>query len=116
MAVSPDRSSPSPTLPAVAMVLGAITSIQIGAALATNLFDQVGAGGVVLMRSSISALLLCLIWRPSFRMSRDSLRLALGFGAVLAGVNLSFYAAIDRIPLGTAVTFEFLGPLTVALI
>lgn len=109
---SPER----PVAPAALMVLGAIVSIQIGAALATGLFDEIGAGGVVFLRSSISAVLLGLIWRPSYRMDRESARLAVTFGAVLAGVNLSFYEAIDRIPLGTAVTFEFTGPLTVALI
>jgi inner membrane transporter RhtA len=111
-----DQSSHSPTVPAVAMVLGAITSIQIGAALATGLFDEIGAGGVVFLRSFVSAVLLGIIWRPNYRMGREQAKLALAFGAVLAAVNLSFYEAIDRIPLGTAVTFEFVGPLGVALI
>lgn len=106
----------APTLPAVFMVIGAISSIQIGAALATGLFDEIGAGGVVFLRALVSAILLTIIWRPSFRMDREAAKLALAFGAVLAGVNLAFYEAIDRIPLGTAVTFEFVGPLGVALI
>jgi inner membrane transporter RhtA len=98
------------------MVLGAITSIQLGAALATGLFDQIGTGGVVFFRAFFSAILLGIIWRPRYRMSRGQAKLALVFGAVLAAVNLSFFASIDRIPLGTAVTLEFTGPLGVALI
>lgn len=114
MSEGPARQSP--TVPAVAMVLGAICSIQIGAAIATDLFDDIGAGGVVFLRSLVSAVLLTVIWRPSFRMDRESAKLAVLFGAVLAGVNLAFYESIDRIPLGIAVTFEFIGPLGVALI
>lgn len=97
------------------MVIGAISSIQIGAAIATGLFDQVGPAGVTLLRTLVSAVLLVLIWRPDFRMDRRKAELALLFGLVLAGMNLCFYASIDRIPLGTAVTFEFIGPLAVAL-
>ena len=106
----------SPTLPAVGMVLGGICSIQVGAALATDLFGEIGASGAVLLRVLISAALLILIWRPSFRLDRELLKLAVLFGVVLAGMNLAFYESIDRIPLGTAVTFEFVGPLGVALI
>lgn len=98
------------------MVLGSISSIQVGAALATGLFDEVGAMGVTLLRTLISAVLLVLIWRPSFRLDRGRTKIALLFGFVLAAMNLSFYEAIDRIPLGIAVTFEFIGPLGVALI
>jgi len=98
------------------MVLGGICSIQVGAALATNLFDEVGASGAVFLRVLISAVLLVIIWRPSFRMGREKLKLAMIFGVVLAGMNLAFYESIDRIPLGTAVTFEFVGPLGVAVL
>ena len=112
----PEINHEPPSLPAVAMVLGAIGSIQLGAAVAVGLFDEIGSGGTVFLRTIFSAILLGIIWRPVYRMDRESLKLALAFGLVLAGVNLSFYAAIDRIPLGTAVTFEFIGPLGVALI
>lgn len=97
------------------MVVGAISSIQVGAALATGLFDEVGPGGAVFLRTAVSALLLVIIWRPGFRMSREKAKLALYFGIALAGMNMCFYEAIDRIPLGTAVTFEFVGPLLVAI-
>jgi len=115
MATSGDTRQ-APTVPAVAMVLGSITSIQFGAAVATGLFDEVGALGVTFLRTIISAGLLLLIWRPSFRLGREDARFAVLFGIVLAAMNLAFYEAIDRIPLGIAVTFEFIGPLGVALI
>jgi inner membrane transporter RhtA len=117
MAAAPGKPvSDSPTLPAVGMVLASISSIQVGAALATHLFDDIGPGGVVFLRSLISAIILMIIWRPDLRLDRNSAKLALLFGAVLATVNLTFYESLERIPLGIAVTFEFIGPLGVALI
>lgn len=98
------------------MVLGSITSLQIGAAVATSLFDQVGSMGAVFMRSGFGALLLCILWRPSFRLPREQRRAVLYFGISLSLVTLAFYGAIARIPLGTAVTLEFVGPLGVALL
>jgi inner membrane transporter RhtA len=110
------HESQQPTFAAVSMVLGAIFSIQIGAAVATGLFPEIGAAGVVFMRAIVSAILLAVIWRPGIETVRENPRLLLVFGVALAGMNLCFYEAIDRIPLGTAVTLEFIGPLTVALI
>lgn len=98
------------------MVLGAMLSIQVGAALATDLFDEIGPGGAVFLRVAVSAVLLLIIWRPSFRLDGTRLKLALLFGIALAGMNICFYESIDRIPLGTAVTFEFVGPLGVAVL
>ena len=97
------------------MVLGAIVSIQIGAAVAVGLFDQIGAGGAVFVRAVAGALVLIVFWRPSLPRDRDGWRLTLLFGISLAGVSLCFYESIDRIPLGTAVTLEFIGPLAVAV-
>ncbi len=110
------HDSQQPTVAAVAMVLGAILSIQIGAAVAIDLFSEIGAAGVVFVRAIVSAILLAVIWRPGVRTIRENPRLLLVFGGALAGMNLCFYEAIDRIPLGVAVTLEFIGPLTVALI
>ncbi len=103
------------SLPAAGMVLGAIVSIQLGAAVAVGLFSEIGAAGVVFLRALTGALVLSAIWRPGLPRDRDSLRLMLLFGVSLAGVNLCFYESIDRIPLGTAVTLEFIGPLAVAV-
>jgi inner membrane transporter RhtA len=98
------------------LVLGAVSSVQFGAALAKTLFDEIGSGGTVFVRVFAAALILALIWRPRLtgRASRE-LGLAVLFGLSLAGMNLAFYSALDRLPLGIVVTFEFVGPLAVAV-
>jgi inner membrane transporter RhtA len=98
-------------------VLGAVASVQFGAALAKSLFDEIGAGGTVFLRVLLAAGVLALVWRPRVGgHARSDLVLAAGFGLSLAGMNLAFYGALDRIPLGIAVTFEFVGPLGVAVV
>jgi inner membrane transporter RhtA len=104
------------TRAAAAMALGSIVSVQCGAALATTLFDSVGPLGAVFLRSLFGALaLLAMAHRslPSLRGGRPWDVVL--FGIALAAVNLSFYAALDRLPLGIAVTLEFVGPLGVAV-
>ncbi len=101
----------------VALVAGSIISVQSGAALAFNLFDELGPAGTVLLRVGLAAVVLVALWRPAIRgRSRDALRSALLFGVALAAMNLSFYAGLERVPLGIAVTLEFVGPLGVALV
>jgi inner membrane transporter RhtA len=103
-------------VPPVLLVLLATASVQFGSGLARTLFDNAGPGGTVFMRVLFAALLLTAIWRPRIaRVPRRDLWLAAAFGLALAGMNLSFYLALDRIPLGVAVTFEFTGPLAVAV-
>jgi len=98
------------------LVLGAVTSVQFGSAIAKGLFDEVGVGGTVFLRVFTAAIVLALIWRPPLRgLSRRELVVAVLFGISLAGMNLAFYSALDRIPLGIAVTLEFVGPLGVAV-
>ena len=98
------------------LVLGAISSVQFGAALAKTLFDEIGAGGTVFVRVLFAALVLALIWRPRVAgLGRREGLLAVLFGLTLAGMNLAFYSALDRIPLGITVTLEFVGPLGVAV-
>jgi inner membrane transporter RhtA len=108
--------------PALALVATGAVSVQFGAALATHLFDRVSPAGAVTLRLVIAALLLSipfLLRGPSSALAgkraRD-IQVAVLFGLALAGMNLSFYEAIDRIPLGVAVTVEFSGPLALALI
>jgi inner membrane transporter RhtA len=115
--MSPERDrDPLARAPSGALVLGAITSVQIGSAIATKLFGQVGPSGAVLLRLLFASIVLFGVWRPRLRgRTRRELLLAAVFGVVLALMNLSFYAAIDRIPLGIAVTIEFVGPLGVAV-
>lgn len=105
-------------VPSAGLVVGAIASVQFGAALARTLFDSIGPGGTVLLRLAFAALVLIVLWRPSPRpvlRDRGALALVCVFGLVLAGMNTCFYEAIDRIPLGIAVALEFVGPLGVAL-
>ena len=102
--------------PSGGLVVGAIASVQFGSALATTLFHRVGPGGAVLLRLTSAAIILLALWRPRVRgRTRRELRLAAVFGLVLAGMNLSFYEALQRIPLGIAVAVEFVGPLAVAV-
>jgi inner membrane transporter RhtA len=102
--------------PSGGLVVAAIASVQFGSALAATLFAKVGPGGAVSLRLVWATVVLLAIWRPRWRgRTRRELLLAAMFGAVLAGMNLSFYHAIHRIPLGIAVTIEFVGPLAVAL-
>src|ERR687896_2479881 len=98
---------------AVGLVLSAAASLHVGAAFAVTLFDELGPGGAAFLRLAFAAIVLWAIWRP--RLAGD-LRLAGAFGVALGLMNWSFYEAIDRIPLGVAVTIEFAGPLLVAVI
>lgn len=104
-------------LPAPLLIIAAGFSVQSGAALATTLFDEAGALGTVWVRTAFAALVLALLaWpRGGARWIAGPLRYALGLGVALACVNSLFYLAIDRVPLGIAVTVEFLGPLAVAV-
>ncbi|HEX8052528.1 MAG TPA: EamA family transporter, partial [Thermoleophilaceae bacterium] len=103
-------------MPAPVLVVGAIVSTQVGASLAKGLFDDLGAGGTTFLRVGFAALVLVALSRPALAgHARADLWTAAAFGLSLAGMNLCFYEAIDRIPLGIAVTIEFLGPLGVAV-
>jgi inner membrane transporter RhtA len=103
-------------VPPPVLVVGAVASVQVGAAIAKSLFDEVGVGGAVFLRVLAAAIVLALIWPPRIAgHGRRDLVLAVLFGISLAGMNLSIYASFDRIPLGVAVTFEFIGPLGVAV-
>ena len=101
---------------AVALVLTGITSVQFGSALATKAFDEAGPGGTVFLRTAFAALILVLVWRPAVGAIRGSrARDVVVFGLTLALMNLCFFQALERLPLGIAVTLEFVGPLTVAI-
>jgi inner membrane transporter RhtA len=103
-------------VPAPLYVIAGIASTQVGSAIAKTLFDDLGPTGTVLLRTVFAALVLVLLWRPRVHgHPRSDLVLAAAFGLVLAAMNLSFYEALDRIPLGIAVTIEFVGPLAVAI-
>ena len=105
-------------VPPTALLLLAIFSIQMGAALATQLFPILGSDGTVAIRIIISALLLGLVARGRVRrflslFARDW-GLLMAYGLCIAAMNFFFYKSISLIPLGAAVAIEFVGPLGVA--
>ncbi|WP_229767429.1 EamA family transporter, partial [Vibrio cholerae] len=107
----------SPLLIAILSLLAAMITIQSGASIAKQLFPLVGPGGTVALRISLSALILMLIFRPwRARLSWPQWRSMCIYGASLGGMQLSFYFAIERIPLGIGVALEFSGPLLLALL
>ena len=102
--------------PAVGLVVLAVTSLQVGAAFAVELFDELGPAGAAFGRLGFAALILVAIWRPRLRgRPRGDVGVAVAFGLALGAMNLCIYEAMARIPLGVAVTFEFIGPLGVAV-
>jgi inner membrane transporter RhtA len=106
------KSTPAPLL-----VVCSVSITQIGSALAKTLFASLGTRGAVLVRVSFAAAMLLAMHRPSLaRTTRPALRLALLFGVIMGLMNWSFYSALARVPLGVAVTVEFMGPLGVALL
>lgn len=104
------------TVPPTSLVLFSMISVQVGAAFAKHLFDALGPAGTVFLRTGFAALVLTLLWRPRAggHTRQQYLAVAL-FGFGIALMNLSFYLALARIPLGAAVTLEFIGPLGVAI-
>ncbi|MBT0773751.1 EamA family transporter [Kineosporia sp. J2-2] len=116
MPVTPS-TGPRTSSPALFLVLGSCISLQFGAAFAAKLFPELGSWGTTVLRLGIAALVLLAITRPAVRRwNRDQWRATLALGLSLAGMNGFFYAAIERLPLGTAVAIEFLGPLTLAAV
>lgn len=99
------------------LVLVGIASVQLGAAFAKSLFDTVDPTSLVWLRLVTSALVLLVIARPRLRpRSARDWHVVLGFGLSLGVMNWAIYQAFARIPLGIAVTIEFIGPLTLALL
>lgn len=104
-------------VPAPLLFVASGLTQYLGAAVAVGLFDELGAASVAWLRIAVAAVVLLAWARPwRQRWTRQSLLGALAFGVVLAGMNVTFYLAIDRLPLGTAVAIEFIGPVAVAAI
>ncbi len=105
-----------PAIPPIPAILGSIVSVQGGAALAKGLFPALGPTGTVGLRVGISAVILLAAFRPGLRRATaEQWRVLIPYGVVLGVMNLVFYQALSRIPLGLAVTVEFIGPLGVAV-
>ena len=106
---------PTPGVPPWALSTAAMLSIQLSSALAVPLIASVGAAGTAWLRLTAGALITLIVARPPLRsIRRRDLPALLGLGVASGLMSIAFLAAIDRIPLGTAVAVEFLGPLTVA--
>ncbi|MEV0450918.1 EamA family transporter [Streptomyces sp. NPDC050600] len=101
----------------VALVVAGGLSVQFGSAVAVLLMPRAGALGVVTLRLVLAAAVLLIVCRPRVRgYSRADWGTVLAFGTAMSGMNILFYLAIDRIPLGAAVTLEVLGPLALSVI
>ena len=104
------------SFPAVPAVLLSIVSVQGGAAIAKGLFPVLGPAGTTSLRVGISALVLLLLVRPKLgQLTKAQWQAVVPYGLALGLMNLLFYYALARIPLGLAVTLEFVGPLGLAL-
>lgn len=101
---------------AVALALTGQLALHGGAAIATVLIPTIGGPATVALRLGLSAVVLLAVCRPVLRgRSRSDWAVVLAFGATLATMNMLFYEAITRVPLGAAVTIEFLGPLVLSV-
>ena len=111
----PDQTG-RPKVPATALVLGGVFGLEGGAAIAATIIPTAGIAGTVMLRLGLGSAGLLGSGRPSLRsLDRRAALLVLAVGSLLAAHHLLFYTAIHRLPLGVAVTLEFVGPLTVAL-
>ncbi|KAF2338090.1 EamA family transporter [Flavobacterium tistrianum] len=104
------------SLSPVPAVLLAIISVQFGAAIAKTLFPTIGAAGTASMRIGISAIILLLAYRTNLKtITPKQWKVVIPYGLSLGAMNLIYYLAIERIPIGLAVTLEFVGPLLLAI-
>lgn len=105
------------TAPAPVLVLGSIVSVQFGGALAVTLLPLVGVAGSVAMRLGLATLLMWPWVRPSLRgRTRADWVAVAAYGATLGTMNMVFYGSLRRLPIGVAVTIEFIGPLVLSAI
>jgi len=104
------------SIPPVPAVLLSIISVQGGAAIAKGIFPVLGAAATSSLRIVLSALILVIYNRPNLKnLTSAQWKLVSIYGITLGFMNLVFYLAIERIPLGLGVTLEFIGPLVLAL-
>jgi inner membrane transporter RhtA len=111
------RNSSRRLVSPVWLVLVGILSVQFGAGVAKSLFDEIAPTTIVWLRLVTSAVVLMAVARPVLRgRSRSDWLVVLAFGVCLGTMNWAIYQAFARIPLGVAVTLEFVGPLTLAVL
>jgi inner membrane transporter RhtA len=110
-------TSAADRVPAPVLVLAGIVSVQFGGALAQTLVPVIGAGGSVVMRLLFATVLLLVMVRPRWRgHSRRAWLTVIAFGVALGLMNFTFYSSLAYLPIGVAVTIEFIGPLTLAAV
>ena len=110
-------TSAAERVPAPLLVLAGIISVQFGGALAQTLVPVIGAGGAVTMRLLFATVLLLVVARPRWRgHGRRAWATVGAFGVALGMMNFAFYGALAHLPIGVAVTIEFIGPLTLAAV
>lgn len=108
-------TSAADRVPAPLLVLFGIVSVQFGGALAATLVPVIGAGGSVVLRLLFATALLLVLVRPRWRgHSRRAWLTVVAFGVALGLMNFTFYSSLAHLPIGVAVTIEFIGPLTLA--
>lgn len=104
-------------VPAPLLVLAGVVSVQFGGALAATLVPQIGAAGSVVLRLLLATAMLLVIARPRWRgHSRRDWVTVICFGVALGLMNFAFYASLGHLPIGVAVTIEFIGPLALAAV
>lgn len=104
-------------VPAPLLVLAGIVSVQFGGAIAQTLIPAIGAPGAVVMRLLFATGLLLLVLRPRWRgHDRAAWRTVALFGVALGAMNYTFYGSLAHLPIGVAVTIEFIGPLLLATV
>lgn len=109
--------TPPRLVPAPLLVLGAVLSVQFGGALAATLVPQIGAAGSVVLRLAFATAILLAIARPRWRgHSRRAWSTVVAFGVAMGLMNFAFYGSLAHLPIGVAVTIEFLGPLALAAV
>ncbi len=112
----PASFKPASLVLTIGVLIVAMFSFQIGAAVAKQLFPLVGASGTTALRLGLSSLMLLAVWRPwRIRPSAREARMILVYGLSMGIMNLCFYESLNHIPLGIAVALEFTGPLGVAV-
>nr|WP_238330439.1 EamA family transporter [Ornithinimicrobium kibberense] len=115
--MTPTGTAPRRGIHPVGLVLLAVVSVQFGGALAATLLPLVGVPGSVALRLVLAALLLLAVVRPRVRgRTRADWAVVGAFALALTAMNLAFYGSLARLPIGVAVTIEFLGPLTLAAV
>lgn len=102
-------------VPAPALVLCSVVSVQFGQAIGKGLFETATPAGVVTLRLGLAALILVVIYRPRLPRTQSELAVVAGLGSAIAGMNI-VYPAMDHLPVGVATTLQLLGPFTVALL